>query len=152
MPAERQPPRWVLLGLVLLIPAATAYAAGGEHGDPVAPILIALVLIGLGATLGGRLMRQFGQPAVLGELMFGMIVANVAYYFREPVITILREGPLMGNVVETALQQSLSLPEAARQVLPAGPHTDSLVQILASPAGPTAVSILSSPTCSHASP
>lgn len=123
--------------------AASANAAGGAdgHADPVAPVLIALVFIGFAAALGGRLMRAVGQPAVLGELLVGMVVANIAYYFREPVITILREGPTMSNVIETALRESLSLPEAAQRVLAPGPHTDVLVQILGGPAGPTAVTI-----------
>lgn len=129
-----------LLGL-LFVWVQQARAAGGEHGDPVAPVLIALVFIGFGAAIGGRLMRAAGQPAVLGELLVGMVVANVAYYFREPVITILREGSTMNTVIRTALEQSLSLPEAARRVLPASEHTEVLIQILGGPAGPIAVNI-----------
>jgi len=137
--------RWAILGLLtalfLVFPHTLGAAGAGEHGDPVAPILVALVLIGFGAALGGRLMRMVGQPAVLGELLLGMIVANLAYYFREPVITILREGTTMGNVITTALEQSLSLPQAARQILPPGEHTELLIEILASPSGPIAVNI-----------
>jgi Kef-type K+ transport system membrane component KefB len=133
--------RFTLLVVILFPPLL--FAAGGAegHGDPVAPILIALVFIGFSAALGGRLMRAMGQPAVLGELLVGMVVANLAYYFHEPVITVLREGPTMGNVVETALRESLSLPEAARHVLPSGEHTDLLVAILGGPSGPVAVNI-----------
>lgn len=130
-----------LTGLLFVWQPVARAAGAGEHGDPVAPILIALVLISSGAALGGRLMRTIGQPAVLGELLVGMVVANVAYYFREPVITVLREGPTMANVVTTALENSLSLPEAARQVLPPGEHTDLLVQTLGGPMGAMAVNI-----------
>jgi Kef-type K+ transport system membrane component KefB len=126
----------------LFLPSLLFAAGGAEgHGDPVAPILIALVFIGFSAALGGRLMRAMGQPAVLGELLVGMVVANLAYYFQEPVITVLREGPTMGNVVTTALQESLSLPEAARRILPPGEHSDLLVGILGGASGPVAVSI-----------
>jgi len=133
----------ILLGLLAVVyPAATAYAAGaGEHGDPVAPVLVALVLIGIGAALGGRMMRAIGQPAVLGELLVGMVVANVAYYFREPVITVLREGATMSNVIRMALEQNLSLPEAARHVLPPGEHTELLASILGGPSGAMAVNV-----------
>lgn len=129
-----------LLGL-LFFWQPVVHAAGGEHGDPVAPVLIALVFIGFSAAIGGRLMRAMGQPAVLGELLVGMVVANVAYYFREPVITVLREGATMNTVIRTALEQSLSLPEAARRTLPEGPHTDLLVNILGGPNGAIAVNI-----------
>ena len=88
------------------------------HGDPVAPILIALMLIVLGAMVGGLLMRRFGQPAVLGELLVGMLVANVAFYFHRPTITILREGGSILTLVHTALTHNVSLGEAATQVLP----------------------------------
>ena len=112
-----------------------------EHGDPVAPILIALVLIGLGAVIGGRLMRKFGQPAVLGELLIGMLAANLAYYFREPVITVLREGETIGKVLYFAISNNLSVTQAARQLLPDNEHTLLLVQILSGPDGSTALAI-----------
>jgi len=60
----------------------------------VAPILIALMLIGLSAAVGGWLMQKVGQPAVLGELLVGIVIGNVAYWFREPIITVVREGDL----------------------------------------------------------
>lgn len=121
--------------------AGAAPAGPVSHGDPVAPILIALMLISVGAALGGRWMRRIGQPAVLGEILVGMLVANLAYWFGEPIITVLREGETLGKVVTTALSQSLSLPEAARQVLPDTAHTRHLIEILAGPFGPIAISV-----------
>src|ERR1043166_6677120 len=70
------------------------------HGDPVAPILVALMLIALGAMVGGRLMQRIRQPAVLGELLVGVLVANLAYYFHRPTITILREGGSILTLVQ----------------------------------------------------
>jgi hypothetical protein len=72
----------------LLIPPGTSLASGAGsillsistptaglpgHADPVAPILLVLVLIAIGAALGGKAMRWVGQPAVLGELLVGYI-------------------------------------------------------------------------------
>jgi Kef-type K+ transport system membrane component KefB len=111
------------------------------HGDPVAPILIALMLIAVGAALAAFVMKKAGQPAVLGELLLGMLVANVAFYFGEPILTVLREGPTMLNVLNTALMQQVDLAEAARRVLPDTENTRRLAQILASPVGPAAVSV-----------
>lgn len=121
-------------------PAGSHAAAG--HEDPVAPILVALVLIAVGAALGGRWMRKIGQPAVLGELLVGMLFANLAYFFGDPTLTILREGEAILKVVETAFSQELSLVEAARRTLPNTEHTQQLIAILATPVGPRAVSVL----------
>jgi Kef-type K+ transport system membrane component KefB len=111
------------------------------HEDPVAPILIALVLIGMGAAIGGRLMRKLGQPAVLGELLIGMLAANLAYYFREPVITVLREGETIGKLLYAAVSHNISVIEAARRLLPDNDHTQLLIQVLSGPAGPTTLAI-----------
>jgi len=142
--------RGVILGavvcLLFMVFAAHSSAAAtaervAEHTDPVAPILIALVFIFFGAGLGGRGMRQIGQPAVLGELLVGMLVGNIAFYFREPVITVLREGSTMVNVVAVALASNLSVPDAVSRVVIDPEHAQELADILRGPAGPIAVSI-----------
>jgi len=129
----------------VLPPGLRAESALGNtpinHSDPVAPILIALMLIALGAMVGGRLMRRIGQPAVLGELLVGMLVANLAYYFHRPTITILREGGSILTLVQAALTHNVSLGEAANQLLPATEHTQRVVEALNSPVGPVAVSV-----------
>jgi Kef-type K+ transport system membrane component KefB len=64
---------------VLLLPAGRSAhaAAAGEHGLDMLPILAALVLILVGAKLGGALFLRFGQPSVLGELLTGVVVGNL---------------------------------------------------------------------------
>lgn len=57
---------------------AREHDAGG-HADPVAPVLVAIVLILFLAKLGGDLVERFGLPAVLGELLFGVLLGNVDY-------------------------------------------------------------------------
>jgi Kef-type K+ transport system membrane component KefB len=52
-------------------------AAIGAHGDPVAPLVLALALILLAAKLGGELAMRIGQPSVLGELVFGVLLGNL---------------------------------------------------------------------------
>jgi Kef-type K+ transport system membrane component KefB len=121
-------------------------AAGSDsasHSDPVAPILIALVMMALAAAIGGRIMRRFGQAAVLGELLIGVLVGNVGYFYHSPSITIIREGDAISRIVQKALAQNVSVSEAARQVLPPGQHTDEIAEILDSPAGLKAISVYS---------
>ncbi len=68
--------RCKLLAAVLLAAPALALAAE-EHGDPVAPILVALALILVAAKLGADVATRLEQPAVLGELVAGVIVGNL---------------------------------------------------------------------------
>jgi Kef-type K+ transport system membrane component KefB len=60
--------------LVLFLPAP-ALAAGN---DPSLPLLGFLVVILLAAKLMGSLAIRLGQPAVLGELLAGVVLGNVA--------------------------------------------------------------------------
>lgn len=62
--------------------------AAGEHGDdghsgghtsPVAPVLAAIVLILLLAKVGGDIFERVGMPAVLGELIVGVVLGNMAF-------------------------------------------------------------------------
>lgn len=53
------------------------HGEGGGHGGPVVPVLLGLVIVLAAAKLGGELFERVGQPAVLGELIFGMILGNL---------------------------------------------------------------------------
>ncbi len=58
--------------------AATAYASGGEqsHGlDPTVLVGVAVILIF--ANLFAEIFEKLGQPAVLGELVAGMVLGNL---------------------------------------------------------------------------
>jgi Kef-type K+ transport system membrane component KefB len=109
---------------------AWIFSGGGlSHGDPVVPILIASIFITLGAALGGLVMRWLKQPAVLGELLVGLLAGNLGYYFGDPTITVLREGDNLSHIASLALTTHYSLGEAAYKVLPPGPHTDLVSRI-----------------------
>lgn len=68
---------------------ASGGTEGAGHGlDPLVLVGVALVL--LIAKLGGELFERFGQPAVLGELIGGMLVGNLVIFgvtIVEPVKT-----------------------------------------------------------------
>ena len=51
---------------------------GGGHANPVTPVLLALVVMLTGAKLFGEVFERLSQPAVLGELIFGVILGNLA--------------------------------------------------------------------------
>lgn len=112
-----------------------AAADSVSHSDPAAPILIALVLMALAAAIGGRLIRRFGQAAVLGELLIGVLVGNAGYLYRQPSITVIREGDSVSRIVQAALTKRVTVGEAAREVLPPGPHAERFAEILEGPNG-----------------
>lgn len=60
------------------IAAASLPSFANGHGDPSAPVVLALALILLSAKLGGHFAVRFGQPAVLGELLVGVVLGNLS--------------------------------------------------------------------------
>jgi Kef-type K+ transport system membrane component KefB len=55
----------------------TGQEAGIGHGEPVAVVILALAVILAAAKLGGDLAVRIGQPAVLGELVAGVVIGNL---------------------------------------------------------------------------
>ena len=53
---------------------------GGGHGGPVVPVLLGLVIILTAAKLGGEVFERIGQPAVLGELILGILLGNLTLF------------------------------------------------------------------------
>lgn len=65
-----------------------------DHHEPVMPILLALIMILLGAKLGGELFERVGQPAVLGELIAGVVIGNADHLLGIHVFEVIRSGPV----------------------------------------------------------
>lgn len=65
------------LFLLSMVSPAMLWASGASHEDPVAPILYGLVILFSGAKLGGYLATKLSQPAVLGELIMGVLIGNM---------------------------------------------------------------------------
>jgi len=82
--------RILLAALNICLAATPAWAAGSEHHDPVAPTLVALIVILAAAKIGSELFERLNQPAVLGELLAGVILGNLiliqpSWDFFEPL-------------------------------------------------------------------
>ena len=94
--------------------------ASTNHADPVVPILLAVVFLTLGAVVGGRLMAWMKQPAVLGELLVGVLAGNLGYWLGNAGLTVLREGDNLRRISDLALTSSSSAAQAVFEVLPPG--------------------------------
>jgi Kef-type K+ transport system membrane component KefB len=66
-----------LAGLLAPLPVALATTAPSAHHDPAAQVVLSLAVILLAAKLGGDLATRAGQPAVLGELLAGVVLGNL---------------------------------------------------------------------------
>jgi Kef-type K+ transport system membrane component KefB len=67
-----------LLALTFAVATVPALAEGSGHGDPAAPVVLALAVILVAAKFGGDLATRIKQPAVLGELLMGVVLGNVS--------------------------------------------------------------------------
>ena len=86
-------PAPILLSFALLFAPVVACAGGNGHSDPVAPVILGVTGILFLALLGRFGARKLGQPSVLGELIMGVVLGNLAYYLHLDLIMVLREGP-----------------------------------------------------------
>src|SRR5262245_18015062 len=95
--------------------ANSSSEAGTGHAKSASSILIALVVILLSAKLGGALLVRFRQPAVLGELIFGVVLGNLSlfgfhgldYLKSNEVITILAEIGFIFLLFEVGLESNI---------------------------------------------
>jgi len=77
---------------------ASAEAQNGPHGlDPIVLVGVAVILIV--AKLGGELFERIGQPAVLGELISGIVIGNLV------LVGFSGAEPLKTNEIITALAE-----------------------------------------------
>jgi Kef-type K+ transport system membrane component KefB len=82
------------------------------HGDPIAPVILGVTSILAFAIVGRVGARKLGQPTVLGELIMGILLGNIAWYFGVDLIAVLREGPHVFELVHETLAGA-SVDEAA---------------------------------------
>jgi Kef-type K+ transport system membrane component KefB len=100
-------------------PASDAgHAAAEEHGghqSPVTPVLLGVVIILLAAKLGGEIAERVHQPAVLGELIAGVVIGNLGligfhalgFLSTNEGITILAELGVVLLLFEVGLESNV---------------------------------------------
>ncbi|MCD6385199.1 cation:proton antiporter, partial [Candidatus Sumerlaeota bacterium] len=92
-------------------------SGGAPHPEnPVSRVLISLIIIMLAAKFGGDLLERIGQPAVLGELIFGMLIGNLAllgfhgleYLKTDLIVEILAEIGVILLLFQVGLESKMS--------------------------------------------
>lgn len=128
-----------LLVLMLLPASVAAVQFHVAHSDPIAPVILGVTGILFVALIGRFTARKLGFPSVLGELLVGIAVGNLAYYLSFDLITVLREGPaifetmanlLKGEELELACLNAVGV-EGTWHILDIlrGPHGNEIMQV-----------------------
>ncbi|MCX7117644.1 MAG: cation:proton antiporter [Legionellales bacterium] len=110
------------------------FASGSEHIDPVASVIFWVTLIFFLGVVGRYLAMRLDQPGVLGELLMGVLVGNLCYFFGLPLAVILREGTAIFQIMRDLLA-SVPLPEAVFSHVPSPIYAKKLIAALSGPDG-----------------
>jgi Kef-type K+ transport system membrane component KefB len=106
-----------------IVPTAAWASEGTGHSDPVASVVLALALILVIARLGGEIALRLGQPEVLGELLAGVLLGNLAlvgvtgleYLETEPSLDMLARIGVLLLLFEVGIESTV------QQLLKVGP-------------------------------
>lgn len=74
-----------------------------QHSEPIAPVLLWLTILLFFAIIGRFFAKRISQPAVLGELIMGIFLGNIGYFFNSQLAIILREGASIYNILREVL-------------------------------------------------
>lgn len=111
------------------------------HGDKFAPIYLLLFFIITGAVLGRYIAGKINQPAVLGELIAGVVIGLVLFQFNSPVMTLIRHQDDVYRIVQSNLTENVTWEKAVRENLPdesfqGGGYGIEMIKIMESPEFP----------------
>jgi Kef-type K+ transport system membrane component KefB len=89
--------------------------AGASHGEKVAAVLFSLVIILVAAKLGGHVFERLRLPAVLGELIGGIVLGNLSlvgyagleFLKHEDVVDVLAEIGVIFLLFEVGLESNV---------------------------------------------
>ncbi|MCB1032777.1 MAG: cation:proton antiporter, partial [Acidobacteria bacterium] len=104
---------------------ASEHGGGGGHGGAVTPVLLALVIMLTGAKLFGELFERLGQPAVLGELVFGVVLGNLTlfHFYGLDFISTSEGVSVLAEIGVVLLLFEVGLESNIREMLSVGPSS-----------------------------
>lgn len=120
-----------LIFFPLLVQAAEPQT---QHSDPIVSVILWVTLVFLFAIIGRFIAKLCNQPGVLGELLMGVFLGNLCYFFHFPLIIILREGSAIFTILQQLLNNA-SLAQAVNSSLPDPHYAQQVIAALSHPGG-----------------
>ena len=105
------------------------FAATGDHVDPLATVIFWVTLILLFGVVGRKIALRLNQPGVLGELMMGVLLGNLCYFFGLPLATLLREGSAIFAIMGEILK-GIPLADAVTHIIPNSHSANQVIAVL----------------------
>lgn len=121
----------ILLVAAFIPLPARAVHFGPDHSDPIAAVILGVTGILFFAILGRFVARKLNQPSVLGELLMGVVLGNLGYYFGSDLIILLRQGPEIFDIFQLTMAGQ-TMQEAATACI-SGNDASSILNILQGP-------------------
>jgi Kef-type K+ transport system membrane component KefB len=108
--------KWTIAASALLIAVPLFASDGATHADPMGAVALSLAIILVAAKAGGELATRLGQPAVLGELVAGVILGNLtlagfsglSYVTSDPSIDLLARLGVLLLLFEVGLESTVA--------------------------------------------
>ena len=117
-----------------LFPAIAFANVEIAHVDPVAPIILWVTVIFFLGVTGRYIAKKLNLPGVLGELLMGVLVGNVCYFFGMQLAIVLREGSAIFNIM-TAVFSGEPLAHAVSSLIPNTYYANQVTSALSSSNG-----------------
>ncbi len=95
---------------------AVGLADEALHSDPIAPVILGVTAILFFAIVGRFVARQVKQPAVVGELLMGIVIGQLGYFFGLDLVILLREVPQVFDVMSGVPTATMFDGETAQRI------------------------------------
>ena len=126
--------RYLTRCAVLLFLPLLAYASSGDHSDPIASVILVVTSLFFFALIGRSIAHHLNQPGVLGELLMGVLLGNLCYFFGMQLMVVLREGSAVFSMMKDLLQ-GMPLIESVNNIIANKEDAAHLVTALSSSDG-----------------
>ena len=120
--------------LAILFPSISFAGDAHTHLDPIASVIFWVTLIFFFGVMGRYIALRLHQPGVLGELLMGVLVGNLCYFFGLQLAVILREGSEIFTIMGHLLT-GIPLAEAVDTTIPDPHYARQVIHALGSPQG-----------------
>lgn len=128
--------KWLRHSLMVLafFPMVAFASSNAEHSDPVTPVILGVTFFLFFGLLGRYIAHHLKQPKVLGELLMGVFIGNIAYLFGSSLVVVLREGATLYPIIQEVLHGT-ALQKAISDNIPNAYYAAEVFQVLSSSQG-----------------